>query len=86
MSWVMYALEGNYYFPIYWSDSSLTVSGFDYDKLNALEIRALTVLDVFWVVKVKDFLHMAYEPKQISNFLCNAYILFLFLFDNLIIL
>lgn len=33
---VMYDLDGNYPFQIYWSDSPLLVSGFDYDKLNDL--------------------------------------------------
>ena len=70
---VMYALYGNNHFLIYWLDSPLSVSGFDYDKLNALEIRALAFLDAFWIVKVKDLLQMAEDPEQISNFLGNDY-------------
>lgn len=60
---VIYALDGSYNFSIYWSDNPLPISNFDYDKLNALEIRALAVLDAFWVVKVKDFLHMVDDPE-----------------------
>lgn len=55
-------------------------SGFNYDKLNALEIRALAVLEAFQLVKVKDLLHMAGDPEQISNFLGNAYICFFYCF------
>lgn len=53
---VMYVLDENYRFLIYWLNSPLPISGFDYDELNALEIRSLVVLDVFMVVKVKDLL------------------------------
>lgn len=49
------------------------MSGFDYDMLNALETRALAILDAFRVVKVKDLLQMADDPEQISNFLGDAY-------------
>lgn len=81
----MYVLDGNYRFLIYWSDNPLSVSSFNYDKLNDMEIQALTVLDVFQVIKVKDLLYMADDPKQISKFLGNAYTCFLSLFDNLVI-
>lgn len=64
----------------------LSISSFNYDKLNALEIQALAVLEAFQVVKVKDFLHVADDPEMFSKFLGNAYIFSLFLFDNLIIL
>lgn len=50
----MYALDDNYHITIYWSDNTFPVSGFDHDKLNALEIQALAVLDAFRVMKVKD--------------------------------
>lgn len=82
----MYALDGNYCFPIYWLDIPLSVFGFDYEKLNTLEIRALAVLDAFRVVKFKDLLHMANDPEQISKFISNAYICLLLLFINLILL
>lgn len=83
----MYALDENYRFPIYWTNNpSLSVSSFDYDKLNALEIRALAVLDAFQVVKVKELLHMADEPKQISKVLGNVYKCILLFFGDLIIL
>lgn len=70
---VMYVLDENYRFLIYWSNSPFPISGFDYDELNALEIRSLVILDVFRVVKVKDLLQMADDPEQISNFLGNTY-------------
>lgn len=35
---VMYALDINYCFLVYWSDNPLSVFSFDYDKLNTLEI------------------------------------------------
>lgn len=44
------------------------------------------ILEVFRIVKVKDLLHMADDPKQISKFLGNAYIFPLLFFDNFIIL
>lgn len=75
---VMYMLDGNYRFLIYWSDSPLSVFGFDYDKLSALEIRSLAVLDAFRIVKVKDLLQMAEDPEQIYDLLGNAY-MFLFI-------
>lgn len=55
------------------------MSDFDYDKLNALETQALSILDAFRVVKVKDLLHMSNDPEQISNILGNAYISLIFL-------
>lgn len=55
----------------------MSISSFDYDKLNALEIGALDILDAFQVVKVKDLLQMVEDPEQISNFLDNAYMYFL---------
>lgn len=64
---------GGHRFPIYWMDNQLPVSGFDYDKLDSLEIRALAILDAFRVVKVKDLLNMVDDPEQISNFLGNVY-------------
>lgn len=33
---VIYVLDGNYRFSIYWSDNLLPVFDFDYDKFNAL--------------------------------------------------
>lgn len=35
---IMYSLDNNYHFSIYWSDNPLPVSDFDYDKLSAMEI------------------------------------------------
>lgn len=52
---VMYVLDRNYHFLIYLTDKLLSVSSFDYDKLNSLETRALAILDAFRVVKVKNF-------------------------------
>lgn len=51
---VMYDLDGNHHFHIYWLDNPLPIFSFDYDKLNDLEIWSLAVLDVIRVVKVKD--------------------------------
>lgn len=62
------------------------MSGFDYDKLNALDARALAVLDVFRVVKVKDLLHMADDLEKISKSLGNAYTCLLLSSSDLIIL
>lgn len=64
------------------------MSGFDYDKLDTLEIQALAIIDVFRVVKVKDLMNMADDPEQISSFLGNAYmsftILYCYLYVNLL--
>lgn len=38
---------GTIAFLIYWLNNPLSVFGFDYDKLNALEIRALSVSNAF---------------------------------------
>lgn len=81
----MYALNENFRFPIYWTDNLLLVFDFDYDKLNILERRALSVLEAFRVVKVKDFLYMADDSEQISKFLVNAYIRLLLSSSDLII-
>lgn len=59
----MYALDGDLRFPIYWTNNSLSMFDFDYDKLYALEIRALSILDALWIVKVKDLLIMANDPE-----------------------
>lgn len=77
---VMYALDGHYHFPIYWSNNPLSISSFDYDKLNALKIWALAVFDSFRVVKVKDLLQMDEDPEQISSLLGNAYVSFFYCF------
>lgn len=69
----MYVLDEGHRFPIYWMDNPLPVSSFDYDKLDALEIQALSILDAFQVVKVKDLINMTDDPEQISNFFANAY-------------
>lgn len=74
----MYDLDGNYRFQIYWLDNPLRTSSFDYDKLNDLELRSLSVLDALWVVKVKDLLQMIDDPEQISNFLGNVHIFIYF--------
>lgn len=80
----MYALDGSYRFSIYWSDNLLLVFDFDYDKMNALEVRSLVVSNAFQVVKVKDLLHMAEDSEQFYNFSGNAYMQFLLLLNNLI--
>lgn len=68
----MYALDESHHFPIYWTNNPLHVSGFDYGKLNALEILTLAILDAFWVVKVQDLLNMVENSERMSNFLGNA--------------
>lgn len=73
---VWHTLDENYRFLIYWSHNPLPIFDFDYDKLNTLEIRALAVLDDFWVVKVKDLLQMVEDSDQISNFLGNVHLWF----------
>lgn len=70
----MYVLDGGHCLPIYLTDNPLSVSSFNYDKLDALEIQALAILDAFQVVKVTDLVNMVDDPEQISNFLGNAYI------------
>lgn len=69
----MYVLHGDHRFLIYWTDNPLSVSDFNYDKLNALEVWALMILDALWIVKVKDLVNMADDLEQISNFLGNTY-------------
>lgn len=64
----------------------MLMSDFDYDKLNALETRALAILDAFRVVKVKDLLKKADDPDQISNFLGKAYICLLLFSSDFLIL
>lgn len=59
----MYVLDGGHPFPIYWTDNPLSVSGFDYDKLDDSEIQALAILDSFRVVKVKDLINMTDDPE-----------------------
>lgn len=54
-------------------DNPLSISSFDYDKLDDLEIRSLAVWDALWVMKVRDLLQMSDDPEQISNFLGNVY-------------
>lgn len=81
----MYMLDGNYHFSIYYLDSPFMVSGFGYDKLNTVEIRALVILDAFRVMKVKGLLHMVDDPDFFSKFHGNSYTCFLSIFDNLII-
>ncbi|KAI5437519.1 hypothetical protein KIW84_023583, partial [Lathyrus oleraceus] len=53
---VLYALDGCHRFPIYWTGNPLLVFGFDFDKLNALEIHFLAILDSFCMMKVRDLL------------------------------
>lgn len=59
----MYVLDRDHRFPIYWTNNPLLVFGFDYDKLKALEIQALEILDAFRIVKVKDLLNMTDDPE-----------------------
>lgn len=54
----MYALDGNNLFPIYWMDNPLPVFGFDNEKLDALEVHNLAILDVFRVIKVWDLMNI----------------------------
>lgn len=74
----MYSLNGNYCFPIYWMNIPLPMFGFDHVKFDALEIRALVVLDAFQVVKLKDLLHIVDDLKKNYKLLGNAYICLLY--------
>lgn len=58
----MCVLDADYHFTIYWMNNPLSVSGFDYDKLNASDIRALAILDAFRVIKVEYLLNMSDDP------------------------
>lgn len=75
-------------FSKYCTDNLLSVFMFAYDKLDALEVQVLAILDAFWVVQVWDLTNMVDDPKQISNFLVNAYIsfniLYLLIYINLL--
>lgn len=84
---VIYDLDGNRHFLIYWSDNPLYVSSFDYDKLNDLKVWSLVVLDAFRVLKVKDLLQVIDEPKKNSTFLGNRpYVIYYSNIMSLIIL
>lgn len=53
------------------------MSEFDFDKLNALEINSLAILDSFRMMKVQDLLPLP-EDKVLS-FLGNIHLFFFFI-------
>lgn len=67
-----YVLDGHHRFPIYRSNNLIPASGFDYEKLDALEVRALDVLDAFRMIKVWDLLDLDEDPEQVFDFLGNS--------------
>lgn len=49
---VIYTLDGSHLFLIYWTENPLSVTEFDFDKLNDQEVRSLAILDSFRMMKV----------------------------------
>lgn len=49
---IIYVLDGSYLFPVYWIGVPLSVSGFDFYKLNNHEDIYLAILDSFCMMKV----------------------------------
>lgn len=75
----MYVRDGNYGFLIYWSNNPCSISSFDYDKLDDLEIQSLAIFDAFQVVKVKDFYRCLTTLNKFIIFwvmLMHVYLLF----------
>lgn len=62
----------SYHFPINWTRNPLSVSGFDFDKLNDHEVRSLAILYSFHIMKVRDLLSLIEE--EILSFLGNDYL------------
>lgn len=69
---VIYAPYGSYSFPIYWIGSPLSLSGFDFDKLNNHEVKSLAILDFFCMMKVRDLLSL--HEEQVLSFLGNRHL------------
>lgn len=58
---VIYALDGSYHYPIHWTRNALSVSVFDFDKLNDHEVIFLAILDSFHMMKVRGLLSLPEE-------------------------
>lgn len=67
---VIYTFDGSHQFPIYWTKNPLSVSGFYFYKLNDQEVRSLSILDSFCMMKGQDLLSLSED--QMLSFLGNV--------------
>lgn len=63
-------LNGSLWFPIYLIGNPLSVSRFDFDKLNDQEVMSLAILDSFRMIKDRDLLSLSED--QMIYFLANV--------------
>lgn len=47
-------MDESHHFPLYCTDNPVSISVFDYDKLSALEVQAMALLDSFSMIKVRE--------------------------------
>lgn len=64
-------MNGSHLFPIYKTDNPSPIYKFDYDKIDALEVQALSILDAFQVMRFKDLMNMVDDQKQVLKYMGN---------------
>lgn len=66
---ILYSLDGSRRFPLYWTEDSVSIVFYDYDKLNANEIQALSFMDSFSLMKTKDIMDKSNDQLTHLSFL-----------------
>ena len=67
---MLYAQGGLPCFPFYWVGNPLSITGFNFNKLDELEVLSLEILDSFKMMKVKELLLLSDE--ELLVFLGNC--------------